>query len=412
MFRTVALLGFLATLNSYFPQKNRITLIPSFFAAWLVTELAPWWLFWEVIGVAGFAAAGEVESNQGLVLAALTAVGLLGQIVLARKTPDQIAEGMGELAPGEDTPAFPGIHVWFPVLMRRRAGVKVTRDIVFAEPGGKRLKLDVWAPEGIQPGANRPGILQIHGGGWVLGDKREQAVPLLGQLASNGWVGVNANYRLSPKATFPEHLIDLKCAIAWYRQHATEYGADPDFLCVTGGSAGGHLTALVALTANDPEYQPGFEDVDTTMRAAVPIYGVYDFTNRAGRWHKQTVDMFFAKIILKKKFSEEPEAFAKASPIDRVHPDAPPTLVIHGTKDTLAPYSDAVDFVEALRSVSRQPVLFVTLKGAEHAFEVFPSYRTGRTVEAIERYLTSVHTAYATGRSAPGRLDDPTTAAD
>ena len=63
----------------------------------------------------------------------------------------------------------------------------------------------------------------------------------------NGWVGINANYRLSPKAKFPDHLVDLKKAIAWYREHAAEHGADPKFLCVTGRSAGGHLCALVGL---------------------------------------------------------------------------------------------------------------------------------------------------------------------
>ena len=105
-------------------------------------------------------------------------------------------------------------------------------------------------------------------------DDRQEApagLPLMYHLAARGWVCVAANYRLSPRATFPDHLIDVKRALAWIKRHGAEYGADPDFVVVTGGSAGGHLAALVALTANDPEYQPGFEDVDTTVQALRPV---------------------------------------------------------------------------------------------------------------------------------------------
>jgi len=280
--------------------------------------------------------------------------------------------------------------------MSRRKGVRRIRNIEFARYDKKRLRLDLVLPE--EPGSGRPGILQIHGGGWVMGDKREQAIPLLGHLAANGWVGINANYRLSPRATFPDHLVDLKRAVAWYREHAAEHGADPDFLCVTGGSAGGHLTALMALTANDPEYQPGFEDVDTSLRAAVPFYGVYDFTNRLGTWQKDTVRRFFGPIIMKKRLEDDPEAFAKASPIDRVRADAPPFLVIHGSRDTLAPVEDARLFVERLQAVSESPVLYAEMIGAQHAFEIFPSFRTAAVIEGVERFLTSIHQAYLAGR--------------
>jgi acetyl esterase/lipase len=305
---------------------------------------------------------------------------------------------MGELDTS-DAPRYPGSRVLFPILMRHRRGVTSVRNIVFATYGRKKVKLDIVKADDARPGQGRPGVLQIHGGGWVIGDKREQGIPLLQHLAANGWVGVNANYRLSPRATFPEHLIDLKRAIAWYREHATEHGADPDFLCVTGGSAGGHLCALVALTANDPEYQPGFESVDTTARAAVPFYGVYDFTNRNSTWPKLTVRRFVEPVVMKKKLSDDPEAFAKASPMDQVRPDAPPFFVVHGDLDTLAPVADAREFVARLRAVSPAPVLYAEMKGAEHAFDVFPSHRTARVIEGIERFLHSVHEQYRQGRT-------------
>ena len=182
--------------------------------------------------------------------------------------------------------------------------------------------------------------MQIHGGGWVIGDKREQGIPLLDHLAAQGWVGFNVNYRLSPSVAFPEHLIDLKRASPGSRSTPTSTAIDPDFLCVTGGSAGGHLTALVALTANDPRYQPGFEDVDTSVAAAVPFYGIYDFTTAARSGHK-VVQRFIEPIVMKAFLADDPEAFADASPIHHLRADAPPFFVIHGNKDTLAPVEDA-----------------------------------------------------------------------
>jgi acetyl esterase/lipase len=326
-FLIVAIIGFVATLNACFPRRDRVLLVPSFFSAWITIELAPWLLFWEAVGLAYFVSRGAVDGTEGIValtLALLTCGGLIVMILWARRTVVTMRDAIADLEIDEDAPRFPRSHVIFPILMRHRKGVAHVRNITFAEYGKKKVKLDVYKAADAKPGDLRPGILQVHGGGWVIGDKREQGVPLLNHLAVNGWVGINANYRLSPRAKFPDHLVDLKKAIAWYRQHAEEHGADPDFLCVTGGSAGGHLAALVGLTANETAYQEGIERVDTSMRAAVPFYGVYDLTNRHGRWHKDTVKRFFGPMVIGKKFEDDPDAFRKASPMDLVRDDAPP----------------------------------------------------------------------------------------
>ena len=105
-----------------------------------------------------------------------------------------------------------------------------------------------------------PVLVYIHGGAWVIGDKREQGLPLLHELARRGWVTVTINYRLSPRATWPDHIVDCKRALVWVREHIAEYGGDPGFIAVSGGSAGGHLCALLALTPGDHDFQPGFED--------------------------------------------------------------------------------------------------------------------------------------------------------
>jgi acetyl esterase/lipase len=392
----------LHAVNALAPRKGRLLLIPSFFASWLTIELAPWWLVWQVVVGAALVLGDGLSSGRGWAGLALLVVSIVVHALIiqrARHTTLQVSEAIKdlELDPDDRAPTFPRSKVVFPFLMRRWPETTVVRNITFAEAttrNGKpvRLRLDVTKPCEAQPGDKRPGILQIHGGGWVIGDKREQGLPAIGHLCTNGWVAINANYRLSPRVGFPEHLIDCKRAIAWWREHAEEHGGDPDFLCVTGQSAGGHLTALVALTANDPRYQPGFEDVDTTMRAAVPIYGVYDFTNRLGTWHKDSIKRFIEPVVMQRRLADDPQAFADYSPLDRVREDAPPFLVIHGSIDTLAPVEDAREFVKRLRAVSRNPVLYAEMAGAQHAFEIFPSYRTARVIEGIERFLHSVRT--------------------
>ena len=128
---------------------------------------------------------------------------------------------------------------------------------------GKRNLLDIYQPQEPREGGF-PVLLQVHGGAWMIGEKEQQAKPLMYHMAQRGWLCVAINYRLSPQAAFPAHIIDVKKAIAWIRDNIADYGGNPDFIAITGGSAGGHLSSLAALTPNRAEWQPGFEDVDTT----------------------------------------------------------------------------------------------------------------------------------------------------
>ena len=248
------------------------------------------------------------------------------------------------------------------------------RDLRYVEGAGTRHLLDVYTP---RDGASRaPVLLQIHGGAWMIGHKQQQALPLINHLAARGWVCVAANYRLSPSATFPEHLIDVKLAIRWIREHIAEYGGDPRFVAITGGSAGGHLTALAALTANEPEYQPGFENVDTSVQAAVPFYGVYDFTDRQELDARKGFIRFLERLVLKKKFEEHRDAFDRASPMSRVHPEAPPFFIVHGASDSLAAGTRRASLRRAAALGLAAPVCYVELTHAQHAFELFHSLRT------------------------------------
>jgi acetyl esterase/lipase len=418
----IGVVALAAKLNAYRPTRLRFMREPSFFFSWIVIELAGWWLALEVAATAVLAAAGALHSWAGWAGLALMVVSwsaLVRLIVISGRTSATLrAAG----APPRSQVRFPHSQVIFPFLLTHRRGSARVKNIVYAEVAGEQLRLDIYRPNGEGPQDRhvfpRPGILQLHGGDWSFGDKRAEGIPLLGHLAANGWVGMNVNYRLSPKVAFPAHLQDVKRAIAWYRQHAAEFGADPGFLCITGGSAGAHLATLAALTPNEAGYQPGFENVDTRLRAAVPWYGVYDFTNRLGTWLPHEMRML-ERGVMQRTLADHPADFAAASPLDQVRPDAPPFLVVHGDIDTLAPAAEARAFTSALRAVSRQPVVYAELAGAQHAFDVFPSHRCARAVEAAAGFLTAVHEAYLAGEqvrkaksggSGPARSQAPSAA--
>jgi acetyl esterase/lipase len=389
----LSLWGALGTLAAYHPSRHgRLRFVLSFFVGFITIELAPHIVAWQVAGAAVLVALGALDSWPGwlgLAIAVVSWTLLLVCVMQARRSAVVMREVLADLAGDEPGPKVPLVSKLFP-LVPFRAGVRVVRNVGYRKVAGRHLKLDVYQPKGVQPGDRRQAVLQIHGGAWVLGDKREQGIPLMHHLAANGWVGFNVNYRLSPGATFPDHLVDLKRALAWIRDHAAAYGADPDDVVVTGGSAGGHLAALMALTANDPRYQPGFEDVDTSVSAAVPFYGVYDLTNRSGRYDESFHKVLLEPLVMKALYADEPEKFVEASPIDQVHPDAPPFLVIHGDRDSLAPVADARLFVERLRAVSSEPVLYAEMHGSQHAFDIFPSIRSAHAIEGVERFLTAL----------------------
>jgi acetyl esterase/lipase len=251
---------------------------------------------------------------------------------------------------------------------------------------GKRTTLDVWKRPDVPLDAGAPVIVQVHGGAWVLGDKEGQAYPLLAHLAERGWVCVSVTYRLSPRATWPDHIVDLKRAIAWVKDNIADHGGDPDWIALTGGSAGGHLCALAALTPNDPQFQPGFEDLDTAVQAAVPFYGVYDWLNRDGTGRDDLTDLLVDRVV-KQPFADARDVYEQASPMSHVDDRAVPMMLLHGTNDSLVPIAQARSMVDMLRAVSKQPVVYVEYPGAQHAFDVFSGNRTDAAVDGIERFL-------------------------
>jgi len=383
------------TANAVRPVPGFRVAIPSMAAGWLTSELAPHLLALTTADAVREATRARPD-RRALALAGGSAVALaamVGQSMRAKQHVDRaLVEALGadyrEHLSAADTDVDLGTPLRQLAMPFRVVDdeVEVLKDIAYDAEHGKRGLLDVYRPrDGVE---KAPVLLQVHGGGWTVGDKEHQGIPLMLHMAARGWVCVAINYRLSPRDAFPAHLVDVKRAIAWVREHGASYGADPSFLALTGGSAGGHLAALAALTPNVPEYQPGFEHVDTTVQAAAPHYGVYDFAGVIGtKRSEQMRDLFLGPRVLFKDPRAELAEFEKASPLTRVNADAPPFLVIHGSTDSLVEVAQARAFVEALRGVSRQPVAYAELPGTQHAFDVFPSIRSAHVVRGVDRFL-------------------------
>jgi acetyl esterase/lipase len=278
-------------------------------------------------------------------------------------------------------------------LLHRDYTTADTRNIAYG-PDPTFNRLDIWRRPDIPTSQLTPVLVQIHGGGWMIGDNKTQALPLLAAAAEAGWTCVVPRYRLSPRATWPDHIVDVNSAIAWTKANIATFGGDASFVAITGGSAGGHLTSLATLASNHPDFKPGFENVDTSVQAAVPFYGAYDWTDRD---HTQgpTLSEFVARWVVKNSKRDVPQVYDAASPRSWIRPDAPPFFVIHGVIDSLLTVEQARAFVGELRTTSTAPVVYAELPFAEHAFDLTQSVRTRGVIPPI---LSFLNTAYESTR--------------
>lgn len=391
------------TANALRPSRSFRGGALSFLTGWVTVEWAPQLLALTTVDTIT-AVARRRATPLGLALAAFSTAGLVHEIALSRKTPAALNEalaGLGEVDGLEPIPPRDASRTWrrnLHSLPRLRADVEVVRDVPYVE-GGRRGLLDVYRPREVPTGA--PVLVQVHGGGWTIGAKEHQGVPLMTHMASLGWVCVAVNYRLAPRYPFPTQIIDVKRALAWVKEHVAEHGGDPGYVVITGGSAGGHLAALAALSPGDPAYQPGFEEVDTSVQAAVPVYGVYDVAGATGlRSAIAMRDHFLAPRVMRTTYADSPELFEAASPILRVTEDAPDFFVIHGDADSLVDVNQAREFVRVLRERSSAHVVYAELHGAQHAFDIFDSPRTGHVVRAVANYLQWHHRRHVAGPEA------------
>ena len=402
---------------AYSPVRREPFSVVTFVLAWIVAEVP---VHAAVVCVAGTVVLGDAVHRHGPVWWAGGALGVAATLVyvtlgvtahrsaLLVDAALDTATGGPIVAEGVDL--SPAWATWWRVVLAiplRFGQIRRIRNIDYAGDGLHRHKLDVLFRR-TDPPSGAPVMVYIHGGAWVMGDKREQGVPLLHELAARGWVCVAINYSLSPKATWPDHIVDCKRALTWVRAHIAEYGGDPSFIAVSGGSAGGHLSALAALTANAPEWQPGFEDADTSVDACLPFYGVHDMTGdpeAEGAYGHGLMELLEQRVM-KLPYVDNTPVYAAASPDQRITQSAPPFFVVQGTNDTLVPPQVGRRFAQRLRETSGSPVAYVELPRAQHAFDVLLSIRSRNTTLGAVRFLEGIRDRQV--QSAPGRADSGT----
>lgn len=255
--------------------------------------------------------------------------------------------------------------------------VRITRDVVYAQHGQRRLKLDVYRPPDSVDERPLPGIVVVRGGKWQEGDK-EGLGYIAGQLAMQRFVTASIEYRTTYEAKFPAAVEDVKAAVAWMRSHAAEHGIDSRAIGAIGGSAGAHLVAMLATTASG---------TPSEVQAVVAMGGAYDLEPRSdvGREFVDAVTDFLGGPL-----EAQAAALAAASPLRHVTSRSAPLLLLHSTTDPVAPLGRAVDMEHAYRRAGA-PVTLQTIDApGVHGFWGNPRYfpeALRYAVEFFHRYL-------------------------
>ena len=250
-------------------------------------------------------------------------------------------------------------------------GVTGLSDVVFSTiPGYRPMIVDIYKPATKSP---KPLILYVHGGGWVGGHTRHSGAladfpKALAKLASEGFVVASLEYRLADEASFPAQLQDARAALRFLKANATKYGIDPARSGIWGGSAGGHLSSLAALSCGDASLDP--KDLKAPagsecVQAAVIWYGVFDFAalaaGRPGGNDGAAVRLLRCQTVC------NPSDYAPASPVTYIDAKDPPHLLIHGEGDRVVPVAQS-RLAEAKLRESGVPVESIYIPGVDHSF--------------------------------------------
>ncbi len=266
------------------------------------------------------------------------------------------------------------------------ADIRVERGVKFL-PAPRKPLADLYMPLQMPKGAKLPAMLIIHGGGWAGGIRDAAREINIGTtLARNGCVGMSIDYMLSDRrqAVWPTNLWDCKLAVRWLRKNADRLGIDPERIGVIGGSAGGHLAAMVALTGPQDGLEPPAPggDISTAVKCCVDLYGIADI----GTYHDVS--------MLGKTFAEAPELYRLASPVTYVRSNSPPFLILHGTADTTVKLAQSELLAECLKQAGVEHELIV-IPGAPHTFHLQPPQRDLRPVvlKFLDTHLKSASPA-------------------
>lgn len=244
---------------------------------------------------------------------------------------------------------------------------RIEKNVAYLAPD-RTEKADLYLPASAAAGARRPAVVIIHGGGWTGGDKGAGREINIGtNLALNGYVGLSINYVLAStnkavsKATWPQNLHDCMTAVRWLRKNAERLQVDPERIGVIGGSAGGHLAAMLAVLGDKDGLDPKgpYGEFSCRVRCAVDLYGPADLSDRPHL------------TMLGKTREEAPELYRAVSPVTYVDKNDPPILIMHGTADKTVDVEQSKRFAAKLKEAGARHEL-VIVEGAPHTFHLQP----------------------------------------
>lgn len=263
-------------------------------------------------------------------------------------------------------------------------GVKLDQGVIYGCAGGRDLKADTFSPKET-PLEPRPAIVSLHGGGWQGGEPSQFYFHSAYLAAKYGFFGMCVDYRLSGEAKFPAALQDAKCAVRWLRAHAKELNIDPDRIAIIGGSAGGHLSSMVATTAGVQEYEGngGNAGFPSHVNLAILINGEFDMWDLVKK--KSLTEPM--RIFMGGTPEEVPERYDELSSVRRIHKGVPPTLLLHGTEDRCVSYEQSVAFCSRSKECGVHSEIEL-YEGKPHAWFNREPNRT-IVLRRIERFLVS-----------------------
>ena len=339
---------------------------PMWLPAMIVSELGPILFLARIAVFAVFVALGGPSARLGQATTLLFVLGLVGLVVI-------VARSFRASAASDDS-----VSPWSLFVVRERIPSGVVRASSVEYWDGFTLDL-------YHNGQGGPALIYMHPGSWMRGRTGRQARALFHRLAAAGWVVADIDYPKSPRATFPQHVVGVKRAIEWVRHRAPpELDIDTNRVVLSGGSAGAHLAAVAALTPGVPDLQPGFEEVDTSVVACVPFYGIFDLLVR----RPTRVDWpFIARHVMKAAPSDDPGLYRLGSPVDLVGPTAPHFMVVHGEFDSVVLSDESLYFADKLAEVSTSDVEYLEVPGGQHGFDAFASLRSRAVAEKCVDWL-------------------------
>ncbi len=248
--------------------------------------------------------------------------------------------------------------------------VTIEREIPYAATTNPKQTVDLLLPKKPKGDKPLPVVAFIHGGAWQGGDKT-MGLPILSGLVSSGdYAGVAIGYRLSGEAKWPAQIFDVKAAIRWIKGNAKKYNLDPERICVMGGSAGGHLVAMLGTTAGVAELEGDlgeFKGMNTRVRCVVDEFGPTELLAMGefpSRINHNGPDSPESRLLGGPIQTLKVQAKA-ASPMTYITKEAPPFLIIHGSADPIVPYDQSVRFHKGLKNAGVE-VYFIRVEGGEH----------------------------------------------